>query len=61
MQDVPHFARTADRSWQACHGGQRRTAELLLARGADINGHPDYNNQFLWTSPAQSAPDETPS
>jgi ankyrin repeat protein len=31
--------------WQACSGGQRRMAELLLARGADINGHPDYTDQ----------------
>jgi ankyrin repeat protein len=31
--------------WQACNGGQRRMAELLLARGADINGHPDYTDQ----------------
>jgi uncharacterized protein len=23
--------------WQACHGGQRATAEYLLARGADLN------------------------
>ncbi|MDX6332999.1 MAG: uncharacterized protein QOG05_339 [Streptosporangiaceae bacterium] len=28
--------------WQACHGGQRRMAEYLLARGADINTTPDY-------------------
>ncbi len=28
--------------WQACHGGQRRTAEFLLARGADINAIPDH-------------------
>ncbi len=28
--------------WQACHGGQRRMAEFLLARGADINAAPDY-------------------
>jgi uncharacterized protein len=28
--------------WQACHGGQRRAAERLLARGADINNSPDY-------------------
>ena len=28
--------------WQACHGGQRRTAERLLAHGADINWIPDY-------------------
>jgi uncharacterized protein len=31
--------------WQACHGGQRRTAEFLLGQGADINGHPDYTEQ----------------
>jgi ankyrin repeat protein len=31
--------------WQACHGGQRRTAEFLLARGADINFVPDYARQ----------------
>lgn len=28
--------------WQACHGGQRRTAELLLDAGADINAVPGY-------------------
>jgi uncharacterized protein len=28
--------------WQACHGGQRRTAEFLLARGADVNAIPDH-------------------
>jgi ankyrin repeat protein len=28
--------------WQACHGGQRRAAEFLAARGADINWMPDY-------------------
>jgi uncharacterized protein len=28
--------------WQACHGGQRRAAELLLARGADIAWVPGY-------------------
>ena len=26
-----------DAFWQACHGGQRETAELLLARGAELN------------------------
>jgi uncharacterized protein len=31
--------------WQACHGGQRRTAEYLLAPGADLNGKPDYAEQ----------------
>jgi uncharacterized protein len=28
--------------WQACHGGQRRTAEYLLQRGADITAIPGY-------------------
>jgi hypothetical protein len=30
--------------YQACHGGQRRMAELLLTRGADINATPDYGH-----------------
>ncbi len=28
--------------WHACSGGQRRAAETLLARGADLNWQPDY-------------------
>jgi len=28
--------------WQACHGGQLRMAELLLARGANIDAIPGY-------------------
>jgi len=28
--------------WQACHGSQRRTAEYLLSRGADLDAHPGY-------------------
>ena len=28
--------------WQACHGGQRRMAEYLLAQGANINASPGY-------------------
>ena len=28
--------------WHACAGGQRRAAELLLDRGADLNWVPDY-------------------
>jgi len=31
--------------WQACHGGQRRVAEYLLARGAKIDEHPPYAAQ----------------
>jgi hypothetical protein len=31
--------------WQACHGGQRRAAGLLLNRGADPNWTPDYSDQ----------------
>ena len=31
--------------WQACHGGQRRVAEYLLSKGADINGIPGYTGQ----------------
>jgi len=31
--------------WQACHGGQRRVAEYLLARGADINAVPDHTGR----------------
>jgi ankyrin repeat protein len=28
--------------WHACSGGQRRAAEYLLARGADLNWVPEY-------------------
>ena len=28
--------------WQACHGGQRRVAEQLLLKGADLDAVPDY-------------------
>jgi hypothetical protein len=28
--------------WHACTAGQRRAAEYLLARGADLNWEPDY-------------------
>ncbi|MBV8161693.1 MAG: ankyrin repeat domain-containing protein [Acidimicrobiia bacterium] len=31
--------------WQACHGGQRRSADRLLAAGADIDASPDYADQ----------------
>lgn len=31
-----------DAFWQTCHGGQRRAAEVLLARGAEMNWVPSY-------------------
>jgi uncharacterized protein len=30
--------------WQACHGGQLRAAERLLAAGASLAASPDYAN-----------------
>jgi ankyrin repeat protein len=33
-----------DAFWQACHGGQRRMAEYLLALGADLNGTPSWGD-----------------
>lgn len=30
--------------WQACHAGERRAAERLLAARADINASPGYAN-----------------
>jgi hypothetical protein len=37
--------------WQACHGGQRRTAERLLASGANLGATPGYSDQ----APAEAA------
>jgi ankyrin repeat protein len=39
----PTLAHINQAFWHACNGGQRRTAELLLARGADINFVPEYS------------------
>jgi uncharacterized protein len=33
-----------DAFWQACHGGQRRMAEHLLALGAELNGAPSWGD-----------------
>src|SRR5262249_9075888 len=30
--------------WQACHGGQRRAAERLVAASADVHASPGYAN-----------------
>jgi uncharacterized protein len=44
--DPPPTAADVDEAfWQACHGGQRRMAEHLLARGADINATPGYSDR----------------
>jgi ankyrin repeat protein len=40
--DAPSQDELADAFWGACHGGQRRMAELLLSVGADINGTPSW-------------------
>jgi ankyrin repeat protein len=48
-----HFAGAAkptpdavnDAFWQACHGGQRLTAEYLLVRDADVNWVPSWAKQ----------------
>lgn len=41
--------------WQACHGGQRRAAERLLAAGADRFAKPGYSDQTALD--VASAPD----
>jgi ankyrin repeat protein len=40
--DPPSLEELADAFWLACHGGQRRMAELLLGLGADVNGTPSW-------------------
>jgi hypothetical protein len=43
--DPPPTRRDLDNAlWQACHGGQRRAAERLLAAGGDIRASPEYAN-----------------
>mgnify|MGYP001313761219 CR=1 FL=1 len=39
---APTRQELTDAFWQACHGGQRRMAEYLLALGADLNGTPSW-------------------
>jgi len=38
----PPAAQVSQAFWHACTGGQRRAAEYLLSRGADLNWEPDY-------------------
>ena len=42
--DPPNPQELTDAFWIACHGGQRRTAEFLLDRGADLNGTPSWGD-----------------
>lgn len=39
---APSHEELTNAFWQACHGGQVRTADLLLASGADPHAAPDY-------------------
>ena len=40
----PAVAAIDEAFWQACHGGQRRMAEYLLAHGARIDATPGYSD-----------------
>jgi len=41
-ESEPESAELSKAFWHACAGGQRRAAEHLLVRGADLNWVPDY-------------------
>jgi hypothetical protein len=47
--------------WHACAGAQRRTAEYLLARGADLNWYPTTRMARPWMLPAPPEPAATTS
>ena len=42
--EAPTTQQLTDAFWQACHGGQRRMAEHLLALGAELNGTPSWGD-----------------
>lgn len=42
LGDDPTSDQVSQAFWHACAGGQRRAAEYLLGRGADINWIPEY-------------------
>jgi hypothetical protein len=42
LGDDPPAAEVSRAFWYACMAGQRRAAEYLLSRGADLNWEPDY-------------------
>jgi ankyrin repeat protein len=41
----PDVVTISEAFWQACHGGQRRVAEYLLAQGANLNARPGYSDR----------------
>ena len=42
LADDPPAEVVSQAFWHACAGGQRRAAEYLLSRGADLSWEPDY-------------------
>ena len=42
LGDEPSSQQVSQAFWHACSGGQRRAAEYLMGRGADLNWAPDY-------------------
>ena len=42
LGDNPSSEQVSQALWHACSGGQRRAAEYLVGRGADVNWVPDY-------------------
>lgn len=42
LGDDPLSEEVSQAFWNACAGGQRRAAEYLLSRGADLAWVPDY-------------------
>jgi hypothetical protein len=42
LGDDPRPQRVSHAFWHACSGGQRRAAEYLLGRGADLQWVPEY-------------------
>jgi hypothetical protein len=46
-----------DAFWMACNGGQRRMAEYLLARGAELDGRPSWGGDSTPLEVAESPAD----
>jgi len=42
LGSTPRLGDVSQAFWHACSGGQRRAAEYLLSRGADLNWEPEY-------------------